>query len=91
MDASLSTNSSQKIKDNENIVDNLPSPKKQKVEESVMEEIRTDSNVLQNVADSKPDDQNKMSEVKKKKYALLIGYSGTGYYGLQRWFLAFFN
>jgi len=84
MEASLSTISDQKIKDNDNIVNDLPSPKKQKVEESVANEVKIDSNVPQSAGDSKPDDQAKLSEIKKKKYAFLIGYSGTGYYGLQR-------
>lgn len=39
---------------------------------------------------TQPETQTNTDEqkIKKRKYALLIGYSGEGYYGLQRFFIA---
>ena len=31
-------------------------------------------------------DSSQIKQLKKRKYALLLGYSGEGYYGLQRYF-----
>lgn len=45
------------------------------------EQVVDNLNELENTT---ADESNKKSGIKKRKYALLIGYCGEGYFGLQR-------
>ena len=80
MESNLSTLTSTSIIET-NLVNKRPD---EEVEVAVKKQKINDQNesINETQTENKTDDQ----KVKKRKYALLIGYSGEGYYGLQRYF-----
>ena len=80
MESNLSTLTSTSIIET-NLVNKRPD---EEVEVAVKKQKINDQNesINETQSETKTDDQ----KVKKRKYALLIGYSGEGYYGLQRYF-----
>lgn len=80
MESNLSTLTSTSIIET-NLVNKRPD---EEDEVAVKKQKLNDQNesINETQSETKTDDQ----KVKKRKYALLIGYSGEGYYGLQRYF-----
>ena len=80
MESNLSTLTSTSIIET-NLVNKRPD---EEDEVAVKKQKLNDQNesINETQTENKTDDQ----KVKKRKYALLIGYSGEGYYGLQRYF-----
>jgi hypothetical protein len=79
-DAATLNNGNSLKKDNSNLDDvDVVANKKIKLDNNKEEEVVNNLNDINTTPDSV-----EKSAIKKRKYALLIGYCGEGYFGLQR-------
>ena len=83
----ISKNMDIQIVQRADIVSNIDKRSKEDEETEIGCSKRKKLQLIDKVSDNKIEEITKEnSKVKKRKYALLIGYSGEGYFGLQRLF-----
>lgn len=76
-----------KDKEENKIVDDVAAERDEICSNAKKQKIETpDTTIATTTTVGEETDSSQIKQLKKRKYALLLGYSGEGYYGLQRYY-----